>query len=156
MTEAPKRITTYTGSHSDYLSDESGLLQRLKVLEDEQTGIVTRSEKLFDSNLVGIRFHHFYDVTCYNPLRLGLTEHSSSDALLSKDNLVEPSPSGSGFSATEAEISALMEAVERYSSRHKMLFLLVYSILPYISVNTVSQRLPISQSKQMVTLKHIL
>jgi ribosomal protein S12 methylthiotransferase accessory factor len=92
------------------------LLQKLKELEDEKTGVVIKSEKLFDSNGLGIKFHHFYKITCFKPLRIGLTGKPTSYTLFSSDNLIEPSPSGSGSAPTEAEISALMEAVERYSS----------------------------------------
>jgi ribosomal protein S12 methylthiotransferase accessory factor len=99
----------------------NGLLQELKEIEDEKTGIVMKSEKLFEPNTLGIRFHHFFNVTCSNPLRMKPMEQPSKpmapSMLLSADNLIEPSPSGSGYTATEAEIGALMESVERYSSR---------------------------------------
>jgi bacteriocin biosynthesis cyclodehydratase domain-containing protein len=68
--EAPKGPTRYMVSYSESLSTEKELLQKLKELEDEKTGMVSKSEKLFDSNILGIKFHHFYDVTCYNPLRI--------------------------------------------------------------------------------------
>jgi ribosomal protein S12 methylthiotransferase accessory factor len=113
-TEALTGPTARTTKESN--SVPSNLLQRLKELEDEKTGIVSKSEKLFDSNRLGIKFHHFYRTKCYSPLRIRLTEKPASYTLLSKDNLVEPSPSGSGFSSSDAEVSALMEAVERYSS----------------------------------------
>lgn len=111
--------STFRDSKISLSNDE--LLQKLKEMEDEKTGIVMKSEKLFDPNNFGIRFHHFFNVTCSNPLRIKLMEQPSGlmapDILLSKDNLIQPSPSGSGCTATEAEISALMESVERYSSR---------------------------------------
>jgi ribosomal protein S12 methylthiotransferase accessory factor len=118
-----KSVGSTASTFPDLRSSLSGneLLQELKEIEDEKTGIVMKSEKLFDPNILGIRFHHFFNVTCSNPLRMKLTEQPSEpmapSILLSTDNLIEPSPSGSGYTATEAEIGALMESVERYSSR---------------------------------------
>lgn len=111
---------TKTSTAFDSTLSENQLLQKLRKLQDEKTGIVLRSEKLFDNNILGIKFHHFYYTTCSRPLRIALNKQNNSTStttnFLSSNNLIEPSPSGSGLTPAEAEVSALMESVERYSS----------------------------------------
>jgi ribosomal protein S12 methylthiotransferase accessory factor len=136
LTEAPMGPTGHTTEEPDLMPGK--LLEKLKELEDEKTGVVINSEKLFDSNRLGIKFHHFYKINCYKPLRVGLNGKPTSYTLLSNDNFIEPSPSGSGDSPTEAEISALMEAVERYSSmvvEEKRLIWSTYSRVEKIAIN---------------------
>ena len=91
------------------------LLRQLRDLVDIKTGIILEYEKLFENNPLGINFHHFSTATCSKPLRIGLRGQLTS-FIEPEDSLIAPSPSGSGFTPTEAEIHTLMESVERYSS----------------------------------------
>jgi ribosomal protein S12 methylthiotransferase accessory factor len=126
-----------TAAHSTL--PENVLMQRLRRLLDEKTGIILRSEKLFENNVLGIKSHHFYYTTCSRPLRIVLPEQDDGTATIaefhSSNNLIEPSPSGSGLTPTEAELSALMESVERYSS-----MLVDQSRLCWSAYNDVKQR----------------
>jgi ribosomal protein S12 methylthiotransferase accessory factor len=115
-----RATSTIFGSNSSLTNDD--LLQKLRGLEDEKTGNVLMTEKLFETNVLGIKSHHFFYATCSRPIRINLTQQDSTTGpchanvtLLSNDNLIEPSPSGSGLTPAEAEISTLMESVERYS-----------------------------------------
>ena len=99
---------------SSSLKDKE-LLRQLRDLVDIKTGIIVEYEKLFENNSLGINFHHFSTATCAKPLRIGLRGQLTS-FIEPEDSLIAPSPSGSGFSPTEAEIHTLMESVERYSS----------------------------------------
>ena len=89
------------------------LLQRLREIEDEKTGIVIRTQKYYEPNIFGIDFHHFYGaIGCY-PIRYHTFKPIS---IKSEGNIMSPSPSGSGISPNDAKLHALMEMVERYSN----------------------------------------
>lgn len=100
--------------NSDSVLSDRELLQRLRGLEDQRTGIVTRTEKLYDPNRFGINFHHFYGAMGFDPLRIGITAQTLG--LTPSSNLMSSFSSGSGFSPMEAKTHALMEFVERYSN----------------------------------------
>ena len=100
---------------SDSLLSEEELLKRLRSIVDKKTGIIQKYEKLYESHPLGIYFHHFSTATCSKPLRIG-PGGSSTKPVRVEDSLISPSPSGSGISATEAEVHTLMESVERYSN----------------------------------------
>jgi ribosomal protein S12 methylthiotransferase accessory factor len=102
-------------SDSEKILTHGELLERLKVIQDEKTGIVVDSGKVYDTNPLGIDFHHFSFVTLYRPLRMGF-ERKANASLESEDNLLIPSPSGSGSTPDEARLHAIMESVERYSN----------------------------------------
>ena len=104
-------IAESTTSNS-VLSDQE-LLERLREIEDERTGIVTKIQKYYEPNIFGINFHHFYGAAGGYPLRNQMLEQNS---LKREGNMMSPSPSGSGISPAEAKLHALMEMVERYSS----------------------------------------
>jgi ribosomal protein S12 methylthiotransferase accessory factor len=89
------------------------LLERLADLTDERTGIIRKTEKLYENNPLGIRSHHFFAASCSKPIRIGPNGHSP---LGTNHNLIAPFPSGSGYSPAEAEIRTLMESIERYSN----------------------------------------
>jgi ribosomal protein S12 methylthiotransferase accessory factor len=96
-------------------SSENVLITRLRELIDNRTGLILESEKLYENNHLGIYFHHFFTATCSKPLRLGLNGELVK-IIRPDDSLITPSPSGFGFNPYEAEMHALMESVERYSS----------------------------------------
>lgn len=100
---------------SDSLISKEELLNRLRKLIDKKTGIIQEYEKLYESHPLGIYFHHFSTATCSRPLRIGSNGRLTKTVRV-EDNLISPSPSGSGLSATDAEIRTLMESVERYSN----------------------------------------
>jgi len=89
------------------------LLGRLAELTDERTGIIRKTEKLYENNPLGIRSHHFFAASCSKPIRIGSNGHSP---LGTNHNLIAPFPSGSGYSPAEAEVRTLMESIERYSN----------------------------------------
>lgn len=93
---------------------DNELLQRLREIVDEKTGIVTKTEKFYDQNTIGINFHHFYGANGFYPLRVRKTRYTP--ALKYNGNLMESIGAGSGFSPSQAKIRALMEFVERYSN----------------------------------------
>ena len=99
---------------SHHLSDKE-LLIRLRELIDIKTGIIQDYEKLYESSPLEIYFHHFSTATCSKPLRIGESGQLTRE-IQAEDNLITPSPSGSGITETEAEIHTLMESVERYSN----------------------------------------
>jgi len=101
--------------NSNSLLSEKELLRRLRELIDDKTGIILEYEKLYETPPLGVYFHHFSTATCSKPLRIGL-KGQLTKPVRAEDSLISPSPSGSGLSATEAEIHALMESVERYSN----------------------------------------
>ena len=100
---------------SNSLSSEKELLKRLRELIDDKTGVIQEYEKLYEPGPLNIHFHHFSTATCAKPLRIGLNGQLTRPVRV-EDSLIAPSPSGSGFSATEAEVHTLMESVERYSN----------------------------------------
>ena len=114
-----KRVSRNTGlekySAPDVLLNQNELLERLKIIEDEKTGIIVDSGKVYDTNSLGINFHFFHFVTLYRPLRIGFEEKTHTN-LESEDNLLIPSPSGSGSTPDDAKLRAIMESVERYSN----------------------------------------
>ncbi len=91
------------------------LVRRLRKLIDGRTGIVLEYSKLYEPHPLGINFHHFSTAPCSKPLRIGLNGQLTKPVRV-EESLISPSPSGSGFSDTEAEIHTLMESVERYSN----------------------------------------
>ncbi len=91
------------------------LVRRLRELVDERTGIILEYSKLYEPHPLGIYFHHFSTAPCSRPLRIGLNGQLTKPVRV-EHSLITPSPSGSGFSDTEAEIHTLMESVERYSN----------------------------------------
>lgn len=99
----------------DSLLSEEELLKRLRRIVDKKTGIIQEYEKLYETHPLGIYFHHFSTATCSRPIRIGPTGQLTRPVRV-EDSLISPSPSGSGTSATEAEIHTLMESVERYSN----------------------------------------
>lgn len=100
---------------SDSLLSEEELLKRLRSIVDKKTGIIQEYEKLYETHPFGIYFHHFSMATCSRPLRIGPSGQLTKPVRV-EDSLISPLPSGSGISATEAEIHTLMESVERYSN----------------------------------------
>jgi ribosomal protein S12 methylthiotransferase accessory factor len=100
---------------SDSLLSEEELLKRLRSMVDKKTGIVQEYEKLYEPHPLGIYFHHFSSATCSRPLRIGSNGQLTTPVLI-ENSLIAPSPSGSGLSATEAELHTLMESAERYSN----------------------------------------
>jgi ribosomal protein S12 methylthiotransferase accessory factor len=96
------------------LSDKE-LIKTLRGLIDEKTGIILEHERLFENSKVGKSFHYFTSATCSRPLRID-SKGKLIRPVIAENNLITPSPSGSGSSANEAEIHTLMEAVERYSN----------------------------------------
>jgi ribosomal protein S12 methylthiotransferase accessory factor len=105
------RVSNFRNSKSS----ENELITALRQLIDNRTGLILESEKLYENNHLGIYFHHFFTATCSRPLRLGL-KGEIVKITRPDDNLIVPSPSGCGRSPYEAEMHALMESVERYSS----------------------------------------
>ncbi len=91
------------------------LVGKLREIIDDKTGIVLEYSKLYEPHPLGIYFHHFSTAPCSKPLRIGLNGKFTKTVRV-EDSLISPSPSGSGFSPTEAEIHTLMESVERYSN----------------------------------------
>jgi bacteriocin biosynthesis cyclodehydratase domain-containing protein len=114
-----KRLGRNTGlkdfSGPEVRLNQNELLERLKVIEDEKTGIIVDSGKVYDTNSLGINFHFFHFVTLYRPLRIGFEKKAHTN-LESEDNLLIPSPSGSGSTPDDAKLRAIMESVERYSN----------------------------------------
>lgn len=104
-------IAEPTSSNSG-LSDQE-LLDRLREIEDEKTGIVTKTQKYYEPNIFGVNFHHFYGAIGGYPLRNQMLKQNTS---MPEGNMMSPPPSGSGISPAEAKLHALMEMVERYSS----------------------------------------
>ena len=94
---------------------ESELIRTLRELIDDKTGIVLEYERLYENSRLGIYFHYFATAACSKPPRIGI-DGKLKRPIRAEDSLITPSPTGSGFSANEAEIRALMESVERYSN----------------------------------------
>jgi ribosomal protein S12 methylthiotransferase accessory factor len=93
---------------------DNDLVKTLRELIDERTGIILEYERLFENLIVGSS-HHFSTATCSRPLRINL-KGNLNRPVNAENNLISPSPSGSGISAKEAEIRTLMESIERYSN----------------------------------------
>lgn len=124
---------------SDSLLSEEELLIRLRSMVDKKTGIVQEYEKLYEPHPLGIYFHHFSSATCSKPLRIGSNGQLTTPVLI-EDSLISPSPSGSGLSATEAELHTLMESAERYSNMvvdESRLIWSSYNDLREIAINPV-------------------
>ena len=102
-------------NNSSSLLSDNELLKQLRELIDDKTGIIQEYEKLYEPGPLDIYFHHYSTATCSKPLRIGLRGQVTKPVRV-EDSLITPSPSGSGFSAREAEIHTLMESVERYSN----------------------------------------
>lgn len=114
----PKITNFYTSLLSSGSDSNNGneLLLRLRELRDDKTGIVLTSKKIFGDNNIGIKAHHFFSAICSSVPRIGLTEDADLATPPYKDREIIHYNSGSGFSANEAELRALMETVERYSN----------------------------------------
>jgi ribosomal protein S12 methylthiotransferase accessory factor len=109
------RISSLGDYHKPNFLSESELIDTLRELIDERTGPILEYERLYENSRLGIYFHYFATATCSKPLRIGI-DGKFKRPIRAEDSLITPSPTGSGFSANEAEIRALMESVERYSN----------------------------------------
>lgn len=108
-------LLAFNKPHSKKSLIDNDLVKNLRELIDERTGIILEYERLFENMEVGINYHHFSTATCSRPLRINL-KGNLNRPVSAENNLISPSPSGSGISAKEAEIHTLMESIERYSN----------------------------------------
>jgi ribosomal protein S12 methylthiotransferase accessory factor len=110
-----QKIQTFSNRTKNIKSgslSEVELLRRLRDVIDEKTGIIFECKGVYDVNVLGITGHHFFEASCYYPLRV--EETTPIDDYLDDDDRVYNH--GAGVSPAEAEVRALMETVERYSS----------------------------------------
>jgi ribosomal protein S12 methylthiotransferase accessory factor len=140
ISKANRRPTDFSKvfNESRLLPDQE-LLKRLRQIVDEKTGIVLEYSKLYEPNPLGITLHHFSTAPCSIPLRIGLNGQPTRTVNIEK-SLISPSPSGSGFSPTEAEIHTLMESVERYSNMVVDESRLVWATFENISESAIDPR----------------